>query len=169
LCIIIFIFIKMDLNKVEKVNIFLEQTNQMSFFEQVEHLEKVLKESGSPDIYIGNSEQFPLEHSFSDGIYTREIFIKKGMIAIGKIHKHEHTFFLLKGKLQIFTEKGVIEMEAPIYGVSPSGTKRVVYALEDSVFINVHPNPENIYDIEELEKKMIVSNFEEYNEYKRLK
>jgi quercetin dioxygenase-like cupin family protein len=159
----------MDIDKVEKVNIFLEETNKMSFFEQVEHLEKVLKESGSPDIYIGNSDAFPLTHTFSDGIYTREIFIKKGMIAIGKIHKHENTFFLLKGKLQVFTEKGVIEMEAPIYGVSPSGTKRVVYALEDSVFLNVHPNPENIYDIEELEKIMIVSSFEEYNEYKQLK
>ena len=166
---IIIYFYKMDLDKIEKVNIFLEQTSQMSFYEQVEYLEKILKESGSPDVYIGNSEHFPLEHSFSDGIYTREIFIKKGMIAIGKIHKHEHTFFLIKGKLQMFTEKGVIEIEAPIYGVSPSGTKRVVYALEDSVFVNVHPNPENIYNIEELEKKMIVSSFEEYNEYKQLK
>jgi quercetin dioxygenase-like cupin family protein len=162
-------FIKMNIDKVEKVNIFLEETDKMSFFEQVEHFEKVLKESGSPDIYIGNSDAFPLTHSFSDGIYTREIFIKKGMIAIGKIHKHENTFFLLKGKLQVFTEKGVIEMEAPIYGVSPSGTKRVVYALEDSVFLNVHPNPENIYDIEELEKRMIVSDFAEYKEYKQLK
>jgi quercetin dioxygenase-like cupin family protein len=159
----------MDFDKLEKVNNFLDNTTELSFNEQVEHLEKVLKESGSPDIYIGNSEQFPLEHSFSEGIYTREIFIKKGMIAIGKIHKHEHTFFLMKGKLQMSTEKGLIEMEAPTYGVSPSGTKRVVYALEDCVFVNVHPNPENINDIEELEKRMVVSNFEEYNEYKRLK
>ena len=159
----------MDSDKLEKVHNFLDETEGLSFNDQVEYLEKVLKESGSPDIYIGNSEQFPLKHSFSDGIYTREIFIKKGMIAIGKIHKHEHTFFLMKGKLALSTENGVVEIVAPFYGVSPSGTKRVVYALEDCTFVNVHPNPDNIDDIEELENRIVVSSFDEYNEYKRLK
>ena len=46
----------------------------------------------NPDLYQ-YSDEFPLNHSFSEGIYTREIFIKKGMFVIGKIHKHEHTFF----------------------------------------------------------------------------
>jgi hypothetical protein len=62
-----------------------------------------------------------------------------------------------------------VEIVAPFYGVSPSGTKRVVYALEDCVFVNVHPNPDNIDDIEELENRIVVSSFDEYNEYKRLK
>jgi quercetin dioxygenase-like cupin family protein len=159
----------MDSDKVEKVQNFLDETNGLSFNDQVEHLEKVLKESGSPDVYIGNSEQFPTKHTFSEGLYIREIFMKKGMMVIGKIHKHEHTFFLIEGKLILSTEEGVREIFAPFYGVSPSGTKRVLFALEDSIFLNVHPNPENINDIEELENKFVVSSFEEYNNYKKLK
>jgi len=159
----------MDLEKSEDKTVILFEQDGSNFKEQVEKIEKYLIESNSPDIVIGNSEQFPLVHSFSEGIYTREIFIKKGMIAIGKIHKHDHTFFLMKGKLQMCTEKGVIEIEAPIYGVSPAGTKRVVYALEDSIFVNVHPNPDNVNDIEELENRMVVSSFKEYNDYKQLK
>ena len=38
----------------------------------------------------------PLTHSFSSGIYVREIFIPAGMFVVGKIHKHDHPNFLLK-------------------------------------------------------------------------
>lgn len=160
---------KTDLEISENNKIILFEQDGSNFMQQVENLERLLINSGSPDIFVGNSDELPLKHLFSDGIYTREIFLKKEMFAIGKIHKHEHTFFLLKGKLRICTENGVKEIEAPYYGVSPSGTKRVVYALEDSVFVNVHPNPDNINNIDQLEEKFVVSSFEEYNKYKQLK
>lgn len=160
---------KMEVKALDNKEIVLFEQDGSNFMEQVENLERILINSGSPDIFVGNSEELPLKHLFSDGIYTREIFLKKGMFAIGKIHKHEHTYFLLKGKLRICTENGVKEIEAPYYSVSPSGTKRVVYALEDCVFVNVHPNPDNLSNIEELEEKFVVSSFEEYNKYKLLK
>jgi hypothetical protein len=158
----------MELETLENKGIVLFEQDGSNFMEQVENLERLLINSGSPDIFVGNSEELPLKHLFSDGIYTREIFLKKEMFAIGKIHKYEHTFFLIKGKLRICTENGVKEIEAPFYGVSPSGTKRVVYALEDSVFVNVHANPDNISNIEQLEEKFVVSSYEEYNKYKQL-
>ena len=158
----------MELETLENKGIILFEQDGSNFMEQVENLERLLINSGSPDIFVGNSEELPLKHLFSDGIYTREIFLKKEMFAIGKIHKYEHTFFLIKGKLRICTENGVKEIEAPFYGVSPSGTKRVVYALEDSIFVNVHANPENITNIDKLEEKFVVSSFEEYNKYKQL-
>jgi short subunit fatty acids transporter len=139
-----------------------------NFKDKVEEIEKLLINSNSPDIYIGNSEELPLTHSFSDGIYVREIFIKKGMFAIGKIHKFNHAFFLMKGKLLLCTEEGVSEIEAPFYGNSKAGTKRVVVALEDVVFVNVHPNPNNITEIEKLEENFVVSSYEEYDNYKLL-
>jgi hypothetical protein len=160
---------KMEVKALDNKEIVSFEQDGSNFMEQVENLERILINSGSPDIFVGNSEELPLKHLFTDGIYTREIFLKKEMFAIGKIHKHEHTYFLLKGKLRIFTENGVKEIEAPYYGNSPSGTKRVVYALEDSIFVNVHPNPDNISNIEELEEKFVVSSFEEYNKYKLLK
>lgn len=158
----------MDLEKKESGQVIMFEQDGSNFYEQVEYLEKLLIESGSPDVFVGNSDKLPLTHTFSDGIYTREIFIPKGMIAIGKVHKFEHTFFLLKGKLMLCTENGVVELVAPYYGVAPSGTKRVVVAIEDSVFVNVHPNPDNVTNIEQLEEKFVVPSFDDYNEYKQL-
>jgi hypothetical protein len=139
-----------------------------NFMEQVERIENLLINSGSSDVYVGNTEELPLTHSFSDGIYTREIFIKKGLFAIGKIHKSDHTFFLMRGKLLLCTEDGVKEIEAPYYGNASAGTKRVAIALEDTVFVNVHPNPNNIKEIEKLEDIFVVSSYEEYKNYKLL-
>jgi quercetin dioxygenase-like cupin family protein len=139
-----------------------------NFIEQVERIENLLINSGSSDVYVGNTEELPLTHSFSDGIYTREIFIKKGLFAIGKIHKSDHTFFLMRGKLLLCTEEGVKEIEAPYYGNASAGTKRVAIALEDTVFVNVHPNPNNIKEIEKLEDIFVVSSYEEYKNYKLL-
>ena len=140
-----------------------------NFIEQVERIEALFINSGSSDIFVGNSDELPLTHSFSDGIYTREIFIRKGMFAIGKIHKSDHTFFLMKGKLLLCSEDGVREIEAPFYGTASAGTKRVAIALEDTVFVNVHPNPNNIQDIEKLEDIFVVNSYEEYKNYKLLK
>ena len=51
----------------------------------------------APDIFRGDSEKCPLRHFFADGVYVREIFIPKGMLIVGKIHKHSHPNFLLLG------------------------------------------------------------------------
>ena len=46
-----------------------------NFIEEVERIENLLINSNSSDVFVGNSEELPLTHSFSEGIYTREIFI----------------------------------------------------------------------------------------------
>jgi hypothetical protein len=159
----------MEVEEIATNEVMFFEKDGSNFHEQVERLEHLLIDSGSKDVVVGNSEQLPLTHTFCDGVYIREIFIKKDVFAIGKIHKHDHAFFLMKGSLILFTENGAEEIVAPCYGKSPAGTKRVVYATEDTVFVNVHPNIDNVENIEELEKKFVVSSFEEYNKYKQLK
>lgn len=114
----------------------------------------------------GDTEQCPLKHSFSDGIYVREIFIPKDSVIVGKIHKHEHPNFLMKGDVLVFTESGGEELiKAPCSMISEAGTKRVLLALTDLVWITIHENPTNTRDIEELENMIIAKTFEEFDEF----
>ena len=137
-----------------------------TFRETVMSLERQMLESEDPLIVKGNSDSFPLTHSFSDGIYIREMSMLEGGIVIGKIHNRSHTWFLMKGKIKIANEDGVVTYSAPTYVNANSGAKRVIVALEDSVFVNVHPNPDNITDTDELER---ILTCETYTQYKQLK
>ncbi len=137
-----------------------------SFRETVVSLERQMLDSDDPLIVKGNSDSFPLTHSFSDGVYIREMSMLEGGIVIGKIHNRSHTWFLMKGKLKIANEDGVVTYSAPTYVNASSGAKRVIVALEDSVFVNVHPNPDNITDTDKLER---ILTCETYTQYKQLK
>lgn len=99
--------------------------------------------SQHPDAVFGDSDLCPLKHSFADGVYVREIFIPKGTVLTGKIHKYSHPNFLMHGEVIVVTESGGREqLKAPLAMISPAGTKRAVYALEDTVWITVHVTDE---------------------------
>jgi len=112
-----------------------------------------------------NSDAFPLEHSFADGIYVRQMKMSKDSLVVGAIHNHLHVWFLLSGCITVATEEESLEYIAPCYVLSTPGTKRVIYANDDSIFVNVHKNPTNCEDIEELEREIVSATFEEYEEY----
>lgn len=120
-------------------------------------LEAVMKQI---DGHLGE-DPFPLKHTFTPGIYCREILAPKGMLIITKLHKTEHPVFMLKGEVSILTEDGVKRLKAPCMIISPVGAKRVVYIHEDTVWINVHANPEDITDLKVLEDRLIAKNYAE--------
>ncbi len=111
----------------------------------------------------------PLKHTFSDGIYVREIFIPAGMFIVGKIHKHDHPNFLLKGEVIVVTEDGTEELVGPLSIISKAGTKRALYAKTDLVWTTVHANPTNTEDLKELEKEIIAPTYLDYEKFKQLK
>jgi hypothetical protein len=113
-----------------------------------------------PGAWVGDSDNCPLTHSFSDGIYTREIFIPADVLLVGKIHRHEHPNFLLKGRVTVITEAGGLEeLTAPCYMISPAGTKRVVYTHEDTVWVTVHAT--DCKTPEEAEKFIIAEDYDD--------
>lgn len=112
-----------------------------------------------------DSEHFPLKHTFADGIYVRQMSMKPGSVVVGAIHKHLHVWFLLTGHISVVTEDVTEEYIAPCYVVATPGTKRVIYAHEESIFVNVHKNPTNTENIKQLEKDIVAKNFKEYEEY----
>ena len=127
-------------------------------------LEEAIKKNEG--VLIGNNDTAPLKHTFADGMYIREIFIPKGFVVTGKIHKHKHPSFLLKGSVLVVTEENGKEvLTAPLSMVSASGTKRALFSLTDLVWVTVHNNPTNTRDIEELEREIAVDTFEQYDVY----
>ena len=116
-----------------------------------------------------DSELFPLKHTFADGIYVRQMSMRPGSVVVGAIHKHLHVWFLLTGKVIINNNGEKIEHIAPCYTVSKPGSQRIILALEDSIFVNVHKNPTNTQDVSELEKQIVSMTIKEYNnKYKNI-
>lgn len=112
-----------------------------------------------------DSELFPLKHTFADGIYVRQMSMNTGSVVVGAIHKHLHVWFLLTGHITVVTEDTTEDYISPCYVVAKPGTKRVIYAQEKCIFVNIHKNPTNSQDIEWLEKEIVAKDIKEYEEY----
>ena len=112
---------------------------------------------------IAESPDVPIKHSFADQIYVRQMNMKADQVIVGAIHNHQHVWFLLTGHVSINNNGEVIDYVAPCYTTSEPGSKRVIYAHEDSIFVNVHKNPLNVKDIKELEEEIVSMNIEEFN------
>ena len=138
------------------------------FIDKVENLQEAMLNSNSELIAKGNTDMFPLKHTFAEGIYVREMFIPEGGLIIGRVHKNDHIWFLLTGELEIVTDNGVELYIGPCYIKAPAGTKRVLHAITDSIFVNVYPNPTNNTNIEELEDNLTCVYYSTYEKYKLL-
>lgn len=113
----------------------------------------------------GRVTELPTRHIFARGLYARELTIPKGMVASGKVHCQEHIFIISKGDISVLTEDGPQRVQAPYILVTHPGTKRVVFAHEETVVTTVHATTET--DVKTLESDLVVSSFEEY-EVRRL-
>jgi len=112
---------------------------------------------------IAVSPDVTIKHSFADQVYIRQMNLKKDYVIVGAIHNHLHAWFLMSGKVIINNNGEKVEHIAPCYTVSQPGSKRLIYAVEDSVFVNVHKNPSNTKDIKELENEIVSMTIDEYN------
>ena len=99
----------------------------------------------------------PLKHSFANGLYIREVFNPAGELLVTKIHKYSHPFFLLKGQMTIMSEDGEKTIQAPHYGITKAGTKRIIYAHTDCIFVTVHATNET--DVDKIEEEIIAKDF----------
>lgn len=105
--------------------------------------------------------ELPLKHEFAPGVYARSMFIPKGTILAGKIHKYAHFNVVLKGDIEILTEHGVKRIKAPAMFVSPAGIKRAGYAYEDTVWVTIHATDET--DPDKIEAAVTVDDYAELN------
>ena len=127
----------------------------------VDQLQQLIIQNNKKDGFYGDGksipvvDEIPITHKFADGIYIRQMDMKRGQIVVGAVHKHLHAWFLMTGRVLINDNGEKIEHIAPCYTISKPGARRVIYAVEDSIFVNVHKNPTNTKDIKELEKQIV--------------
>ncbi len=114
-----------------------------------------------PEAVFGDSDLCPLTHTFGEGVYVREMLLPQGTMITGKLHRHAHPYVLLRGEVLVVSEAGGQEhLRAPLSRIAPPGTKRAMYALEDTVWITMHPNPDNTRDLAVLEAQIIAPDYE---------
>lgn len=102
------------------------------------------------------SKECPLNHSFFDGIYVRECVLFAGMLVTSKIHVKKHPYVVLKGKAEVFIDgKGWELIEAPYFGTTEAGTRRVLRIIETCHWITFHSNPDDGQDLEAIEDRII--------------
>ena len=112
--------------------------------------------------------ELPLKHSFAPGVYARELEIPAGTLLIGKIHKHRHHNFLMKGSILVLTETNGVELlQAPLMIVSEEGTQRIGYAITDTLWTTVHENKDNSEDLDAIEERTVVKTKTKYLEHKK--
>jgi quercetin dioxygenase-like cupin family protein len=107
------------------------------------------------------AEDFDTKHHFAPGIYMRELFIPKGTVLTGRIHKTEHMNILSQGELTVWTEDGMKRVKASTVIRSQPGMKRVGYAHEDSVWITVHKNADDEQELARVEDRLFADTFEQ--------
>ena len=159
----------MSKNELQKI---FDNTIPLSYKEKVKEIEDYFVSIADGENIIGTGKEiiypdhlWKYKHSFANGVYIREMQMKKGQLGFSAINKHSYGFFLMSGVLASSKEDGVEEFIAPCYIISPQGAKRIFYAVEDCIIVTVHANPTNTEDLDELAKINVVFSWEEYNEY----
>ena len=104
---------------------------------------------------------FPVRHIYAPGAVAREMSLPALHWAIGKIHRHAHLSFITKGRIAVLTEDGPVVFTAPYTFVSTPGCKRVVLALEDTIWTTVHITNET--DLDKIEDEVIAKNYDEFS------
>jgi len=109
--------------------------------------------------------QYLNTHHFAEGIYVRAGYAIKGAVIVSQVHLHESVTILCGGHCRVIStmqdeERIDVYKDFAILTTAPM-TKRVLFFLENTTILTVHPNPDNIRDIAELERMFVVDNFED--------
>lgn len=101
-----------------------------------------------------------LAHVFAGGMYSRIGELQAGTVVVGDIHKYEHFFVLLSGRLHLADGNTKEFLEAPAIRIASAGTKRALLAVTDCMIATFHAG------VTEAEKDSLVCHsIEEYKSW----
>lgn len=106
---------------------------------------------------LTTSVEIPLEAFFTNGLYSRRVILPKDSMTISAIHATEHQFFVMSGAVIVWSEnEGCVTYVGPCHGVTTPGTRRVLMAIDDTVWVTIHPNPDNERDVDKLMQRLTI-------------
>lgn len=153
----------------EIINIPERELTETEYREWIESCEAAIVASHDDvmDRHTCISNGFKIEEAMTPGIYTRELTVPAGQLVFTKVHLETHPFMVTKGKIAVYDGKTIQTIEAPYKGITPTGTKRVAYTLEETTWITFHPAPSD--DLEEMDKNGVITcaTFAEYDSIKK--
>jgi len=106
------------------------------YHDQVDSIELAMVEAGTIEIGI--------RHYFTKGLYCREMFVPAGVMLTSKVHRTEHPYIISAGSVSVVKKDNNGEnvlgeyMEAPYFGVTYKGTRRIIYAHTDTIWTTIH-------------------------------
>ena len=145
-----------------------------NYTERLENLQQTLIENNDLENIFGDgktlvdNELIPITHNFSDQLYMRQMNMPADTFVISAMHHTDHFWFLMTGRILVTTNGETVEHIAPCYEISIKGAKRLIKCVEDCVFINVHKNPTNTKNIDNIEKSLYSFTMEEYFKKEKL-
>lgn len=119
--------------------------------EKLEHLQRMMIAA----ISSGEVEvpEIRTEHFQVPGMYCRKVWRQAGAWIVGKVHKSPHFFMCAEGEIIAWTDAGMKTLLPGDVIECKPGTKRVTFAVKDSVGITIHKT-ENT-DLDKIEKELI--------------
>lgn len=119
--------------------------------QQILEIEATCKKQEQVDVLV--------EHFFANGVYARQMYLPKDVLAVGKIHKFENICVVSQGKVRVTTDEGFDVITAPATFVGKAGVKRVLLALEDTIWTTFHTSIDD--DLEKIEQHHIAPSYED--------
>jgi hypothetical protein len=127
----------------------LEKTDKVLTLEMLNYVEDLLQ-------LIPSSLKLEPKNIFGEGVFLRELSVPKNVVVIGHTHKNPHLFILLKGKAKVITPyENIIMKQGDILNAKPL-TKKVCITYEDSSFVNIYKNPDNITTESKLIESLVI-------------
>jgi len=138
-----------------------EFTTKVAKFQKV--LDKFSKETGQDKNLpsLKGETEGAVTHDFADGQYIRTIVMPKGLTGVSEIHNKNHPYFIMKGEVTVFNEKGTERIKAPYHGITLAGTQRLLYIHEDCTWVTVHRT--DCLTPKEVKAEVLLESFDDFS------
>ncbi len=130
-----------------------KEIDNESQYPEIFNTDKLIKNlKDSPENIVN---KLPLDHIFSEGLYTRVLTVPAGVFVVGKVHKHKTLNILLKGEVLLYLgdNEQPKRVKAPQIFESDAGVRKAVLAIKETMFANVHVTSET--DLDKIESEFI--------------